>query len=164
MTSLRQERVRPRITLRTRINWPWLSIRRERAKIGNWGCGFRETGELMARSLTGVIRLVSIHDKDNQAFDAPVAMLSDAIEHARGIVGNHSSRAGRGTGLRQRHSRSLQVLRRHRSGLVPRIRGHSVGGLSIHRPATDRELRVFLEGMGEKPPERGNPRKALQFF
>jgi len=128
------------------------------------GFRVREAGEGLARCLAGVIRLISIHDKDNQAFDKPIEMLQASIEELVELLGAIHLVMVEGqvyiNDIRVRFKATDDTGR----DLGAAYEKHKIGGFSIHRAATGPELRVFLEHMATKPPERGNARKAYQFF
>ncbi|MEC7240290.1 MAG: HD domain-containing protein [Myxococcota bacterium] len=128
------------------------------------GLRVREAGESFARCLTGVIRLVSIHDKDNQAFDAPVAMLKGAVEDLIEMLGAIHLVMVEGQVYINDIRVRFQSTDETGADLGKAFAVHKVGGFSIHRPASDSELRIFIKHMSTKPRENENPRKAFQFY
>ena len=128
------------------------------------GLRVREAGESFARCLTGVIRLVSIHDKDNQAFDAPIAMLKSSVEDLIEMLGTiHLVMVESQVYINDIRVR-FQSTDETGADLGQAFAVHKVGGFSIHRPASDSELRIFIKHMSTKPRENENPRKAFQFY
>ena len=128
------------------------------------GLRVRESGESFARCLTGVIRLVSIHDKDNQAFDAPVAMLEKSLEDLIEMLGTVHLVMVEGQVYINDIRVRFQSTDETGADLGRAFAVHKVGGFSIHRSASDSELRVFIKHMSTKPKEKENPRKAFQFY
>lgn len=128
------------------------------------GLRVREAGESFARCLTGVIRLVSIHDKDNQAFDAPVAMLKRALEDLIEMLGTLHLVMVEGQVYINDIRVRFQSTDETGVDLERAFSRHRVGGFSIHRAATDSELRTFIKHMSTKPREEENPRKVFQFY
>ena len=128
------------------------------------GLRVREAGEGFARCLTGVIRLISIHDKDNQAFDAPIQMLQAAIEDLIEMLGAIHLVMVEGQVYINDIRVRFKATDETGADLGQAFALHKVGGFSIHRAVSGEELRVFMKHMGEKPRENENPRKAFQFY
>jgi hypothetical protein len=128
------------------------------------GLRVRESGEGMTRCLAGVIRLISIHHRDNAAFDTPIEMLREFIEELIDLLGTIHLVMVEGqvyiNDIRVRFKPTDDTGR----DLGKAYEVHKIGGFSIHRPATGPELRIFLDHMSAKPPEVGHARKAYQFF
>lgn len=128
------------------------------------GLRVRESGEGLARCLAGVIRLTSIHDKDNQAFDTPIQMLADVIHELIELLGTiHLVLVEDQVYINDIRVRFKATDDTGRD-LGAAYAVHKIGGFSIHRAAKGPELRVFIDHMSTQPPERGSARKAYQFF
>jgi len=144
-----------------------LAMALETARAGEdreLGLKVRDVGENLSRCLAGVIRLTAIHEKDNAAFDTPVAMLEEAFHTLMDLLGTvHLVLVENQVYVNDIRVRFKSTDDTGRD-LGSAFERHKVGGFSVHRAPDDTEIRSFLHYLSVKAPERGSARKAYQFY
>ena len=104
----------------------------------------REQGEVFSKCLASVIRLTKIHDYNNSAFDIPIEQLSVSLECLINILGTiHLAMVEDQVYINDIRVR-FQASDDTGADLCKAFDRHGIGGLSFHRAASDRELRLLL--------------------
>jgi len=104
----------------------------------------REQGEVFSKCLASVIRLTKIHDYNNSAFDIPIEQLRASLEQLIGVLGTiHLAMVEKQIYINDIRIR-FQASDETGTDLCIAFDRHGIGGLSFHRAATDRELRLLL--------------------
>jgi HD domain-containing protein len=119
----------------------------------------RESGELLASVLCGVLKMSRVHAADNRAFDAPVAELSRVVAGLHELLGTIQLV----TVEDQVYLNDFRVRAEGKAGvreLGAELAKHNVGGLAIHGPLEPSEVRALVTAFAERPADVG-PRAAL---
>jgi hypothetical protein len=104
----------------------------------------REQGEVFSKCLASVIRLTKIHDYNNAAFDIPIEQLGLSLGHLLEMLGTiHLAMVENQIYINDIRVR-FQASDDTGVDLCKAFDRHGIGGLSFHRTATGRELRLLL--------------------
>jgi len=121
----------------------------EDRELARW---IREDGLRFAQTLTGLLRLIRIHDLANQAFDTPVTQFIDASRMLYERLGAIHLVAVED----QVYVNDIRLRFEDRGEgptLAQLMRVHGVGGISFHTVMTDDEVRQFTWCFAQKPAE-----------
>ena len=138
----------------------------DRAKAGEdreLAARVRDRGERFARMLAGTIRLIRIHDQNNQAFNQPIAELESSLIALVDMLGMVQVVMVEDqvyvNEIRIRFDAESDVG----GALCRAFNGHQVGGLYLHAALTGPQIRLLIAYLAE-PPAEERPRSAFQGY
>jgi len=136
----------------------------DRARLGedhDLASQVRDAGERFVRQLFGALRLTRIHDLENHAFDKPVRDLCSSVLALDELLGAVHLVTVEGqvyiNDVRVRLDERLDTANQ----LGRELGRHDVGGLSLHRPLDEPQMKALVDAFGQEP-DPDNPRSTLR--
>lgn len=121
----------------------------------------REGGEGLVRGIVALLRLASIHAADNAAFDTPVRDAALATRRLEALLGAIQLVCVEG----QVYVNDIRVRMDERLGFADELgkalARHNCGGLTLHRPLDEKEVRVLFPVIAREP-AKDNPLQAFR--
>jgi len=120
----------------------------------------REDGEKFVRVFYGLLRMLRLHDLDNEAFARPISDLSTTVEQLCGLLGAVNVVCVEEqvylNDIRIRFDESAESGRMMGAELLR----HRIGGITMHAPLSEEQIRRMVEIFAEEPDETA-PRTAI---
>ncbi len=121
----------------------------------------REDGEFFVRVLFGLLRMTTLHDLDNEAFAKPITEFVQTTERMIELLGAINLVSVED----QVYINDIRIRfdERAESGraLGQELRRHRIGGITIHKPPTEDQVKVLVHAFAADPDEQA-PRTAVQ--
>ncbi len=120
----------------------------------------REDGELFVRVFYGLLRMIRLHDLDNEAFARPITDFVDVTERLCGLLGAVNVVCVE----EQVYINDIRIRfdERAESGRMMGVEllRHRIGGLSIHAPLTEEKVKALVHIFAADP-DPDTPRTAI---
>lgn len=120
----------------------------------------RDEGFQLVQQLNGLLRMAHLHSLDNKAFDQPIVDVGRSLQRLSELLGTLNLAVVED----QLYLNEIRIRADERGGgreLGGELARHGVGGLRVHQPPTEADLRRFVACFAQKPAEQA-PRAALR--
>jgi hypothetical protein len=120
----------------------------------------RDGGESVAQTLSGMLKMLQVHDPGNRAFDVPTEQLSQGLARLVDLVGPVQLAAVED----QVYVNDVRVRATGKGAaaeLGAQLARHNVGGATFHAALEPREVRLLVGALAQAPADVA-PRRTLQ--